>query len=258
MTSALRHTVHQTAHCISRQINLRCYTLSDSTRNTFTASTCTAMISLISFSEFCLKNSEVWFFESLHYYDYLDDLCVTIISEEKDVEGWYYLFADKLGLSEYAIVTVVLNLYLLTKISKLAHWAILVPKFKLYQNAWSDNRCCATGTLSHMSTLSSCWDQPLYCNHLAAVNNYTWPGRSLVSIYGEADMTVFTVNIVQYLFHFSTEQQHLLQKWWKFDNGDLILSDTNWGLNSAFCHSREFSFTNSVCIVTQCVFYWFC
>jgi len=45
------------------------------------------------------------------------------------------LFADKLGLSEYAIVTVVLNLYLLTKISKLAHWAILVPKFKLYQNA---------------------------------------------------------------------------------------------------------------------------
>ena len=41
------------------------------------------------------------------------------------------MFADKLGLSEYAIVTVVLNLYLLTKISKLAHWAILVPKFKL-------------------------------------------------------------------------------------------------------------------------------
>ena len=58
MTSALRHTVHQTAHCISRQINRHCashYTLSDSTRNTFTANTCTTTISLISFQNFISK-----------------------------------------------------------------------------------------------------------------------------------------------------------------------------------------------------------
>ena len=77
-------------------------------------------------------------------------------------------------LSEYAIITVVLHLRLPTKnlnIGNLANWYQSLSYW--YRNAGSANSCFGyrhNGTLSHKSTLNSCWDQHLYWNHLTAVN----------------------------------------------------------------------------------------
>jgi len=158
-----------------------------------------------------------------------DNVWVAITYEPKDIEGWnFFVYRQLYVVSEYAIITVVLHLHLRTKISILALWPIDTKVWAtVYRNAGSANSCFGyrhNGTLSYNSILNSCWHQPQYWNHLAALSESLKLARYVIGGY-TGRLIVFAVNYP--LFFRFLENITYFKKWWKFDCGVLLFFAIN-------------------------------